>query len=212
MQTGIIDFPWYLPLDSLPKASCMSLGCPWSLHFAIWQLILLAISSPMRTAMHCQGPASAESRDTLRMNGVSERWHGETKLRWSGICSFIFKRNFYTLSYTFPKVKDQSHAESAQHSISFDLYRNQAVFYIPFHLQGSYVMYIIFWPGGLLTFYDPFLVKIGQPENLFSLKVFFLYFFNLCHPQKVLNKVIFLWSKGAVGYNNNKKELINSKV
>ena len=63
-----------------------------------------------------------------------------------------------------------------------------------------------------MTFYDPFLIKVGQPENLFSLKVFFLYFSNLCHPQKVLNKVIFLWSKGAVGYNNNKKELINSKV
>ena len=106
MQTGIIDCPWYLPLDPLPKASCMSLGCPWSLHFAIWQLILLAISSPMRTAMHCQGPASAESRDTLRTNGVSKRWHGETKLRWSRVCSFIFKKSFYTLSYTFPKVKD----------------------------------------------------------------------------------------------------------
>ena len=67
-------------------------------------------------------------------------------------------------------------------------------------------MYIIFWPGGLLTFYDTFLVKVGQPENLFSLKVFFLYFFNLCQPQKVLNKVTFLWSKGAVGYNNNNKK------
>ena len=61
-------------------------------------------------------------------------------------------------------------------------------------------MYIIFWPGGLLTFYDPFLIKAGQPENLFSLKVFFLYFSNLCHPQKVLNKVTFLRSKGVVGY------------
>ena len=53
-------------------------------------------------------------------------------------------------------------------------------------------MYIIFWPGGLLTFYDPFLIKVGQPENLFSLKVFLLYFSNLCLPQKVLNKVTFL--------------------
>ena len=62
-------------------------------------------------------------------------------------------------------------------------------------------MYIIFWPRGLLTFCDPFLVKVGPPENLFSLKVFFLYFSNLCYPQKVLNKVTFLWSKGVVGYN-----------
>ena len=50
-------------------------------------------------------------------------------------------------------------------------------------------------------FYDLFLIKVGQPENLFSLKVFLLYFSNLCLPQKVLNKVAFLWSKGAVGSN-----------
>ena len=41
--------------------------------------------------------------------------------------------------------------------------------------------------GGLWTFYDPFLIKAVQPENLFSLEVFFLYIFNLCQPQKVLN-------------------------
>ena len=63
--------------------------------------------------------------------------------------------------------------------------------------------------GGLLTFYDPFLIKVDQPENLFSLEVFFLYTSNLCQPQKVLNRVTFSWSKGAVGY---KKELISSKV
>ena len=31
--------------------------------------------------------------------------------------------------------------------------------------------------GGLWTFYDPFLIKADQPENLFSLKVFFPLFF-----------------------------------
>ena len=65
--------------------------------------------------------------------------------------------------------------------------------------------------GGLLTFYDPFLIKVDQPENLFSLEVFFLYTSNLCQPQKVLNRATFSWSKGAVGYKN-KKELISSKV
>ena len=40
------------------------------------------------------------------------------------------------------------------------------------------------------TFYDPFLIKTAQPENLFSLKVFFLYISNLCQPQKVLNSYI----------------------
>ena len=63
--------------------------------------------------------------------------------------------------------------------------------------------------GGLLTFYEPFLIKVNQPENLFSLEVFFPYTSNLYQPQKVLNRVTFSWSKGAVGY---KKELISSKV
>ena len=52
--------------------------------------------------------------------------------------------------------------------------------------------------GGLWTFYDPFLIKAVQPENLFSLKVFLLYF---SQPQKVLNRVTFSRSKGAVSYN-----------
>ena len=52
--------------------------------------------------------------------------------------------------------------------------------------------------GGLWTFYDPFLIKAAQPENLFSLEVFLLYF---SQPQKVLNRVTFSQSKGAVGHN-----------
>ena len=62
-------------------------------------------------------------------------------------------------------------------------------------------MYIIFWPGSLLAFYDPFLIKVDQPENLFSLEVFFLYISNLCQPQKVLNRVAFSRSKAAGSYN-----------
>ena len=46
-----------------------------------------------------------------------------------------------------------------------------------------------------------FLIKAAQPENLFSLEVFFLYISNLCQPQKVLNRVTFSQSKGAVSYN-----------
>ena len=55
--------------------------------------------------------------------------------------------------------------------------------------------------GGLWTFYDPFLIKADQPKNLFSLKVFLLYF---SQPQKVLNRVTFSQSKGAVGHNKEK--------
>ena len=55
--------------------------------------------------------------------------------------------------------------------------------------------------GGLWTFYDPFVIKAAQPENFFSLEVFFLYISNLCKPQKVLNRVTFSRSKGAVSHN-----------
>ena len=96
----------------------------------------------------------------------------------------------------------QGHGESAQTLQQFCPYRKQDFFCMPFHKQGSYVMCIIFWPGGLLTFYDPFLIKVDQPENLLSLEVFFfLYISNLCQPQKVINRVTFSWSKGAVGHN-----------
>ena len=69
--------------------------------------------------------------------------------------------------------------------------------------------------GGLWTFYDHFLKKADQPENLFSLKVFLLYF---SQPQKVLNRVTFARSKGAVGHKKRKNQLaqrsdvVNSKA
>ena len=53
-------------------------------------------------------PSSHPERRTERekeRKGKKE-WHGETKLWWSRVCSFIFKRSFYTLRYTFPEVKD----------------------------------------------------------------------------------------------------------
>ena len=53
----------------------------------------------------CWGPASAKSRDTLRMNGVGEKKERERMTRGgealvSKARSFIFKRSFYTLSCT----------------------------------------------------------------------------------------------------------------
>ena len=116
----------------------------------------------------CHGPASAGSRDTLRMNGICERDDtGRPSLGEAGSVALFSKGAFIPWFTHFQKWKMQSHAESAQRYISLNLYRNQDVFCISFHLQGSCVMYIIFWPRGLLTFYDPFLIKAGQPENLF---------------------------------------------
>ena len=63
--------------------------------------------------------------------------------------------------------------------------------------------------GGLWTFYDALLIKASQPENLFSLEMFFLIFLIYVSLKKVLNRVTFSGSKGAVSY---KKERISSKV
>ena len=57
------------------------------------------------------------------------------------------------------------------------------------------------------TFYDPPLIKTAQPENLFSLKVFFLYISNLCQPQKVSNKVTFLTEQRCSNLQQRKNQL-----
>ena len=68
--------------------------------------------------------------------------------------------------------------------------------------------------GGLWTFYDSFLIKADQPENLFSLKVFLLYF---SQPQKVLNSYI-LTEQRCSGSQQRKNQLaqrsdvVNSKA
>ena len=63
-----------------------------------------------------------------------ERKTQRPELWWSGIRCFIFKRGFYTLSYTFLEMKD---AESAQYYISFTFIKTRTFFCLPFHLQGS---------------------------------------------------------------------------
>ena len=103
----------------------------------------------------------------------------------------------------------QSHAESAQHSISFNLDQNQVFSCIPFHKQGSYVLYIIFRPRGLLTFYDSFLIKVGQPENLFSLEAFFPLNSLICITLRIIKQLHFYRAK--LQWVTTKKELINSR-
>ena len=61
--------------------------------------------------------------------------------------------------------------------------------------------------GGLWTFYDPLLIKAAQPENLLSLKAFFLYISNLCQPQKMLNKVTFLMEQRCSELQERKNQL-----
>ena len=94
-----------------------------------------------------------------------------------------------------------------KHYICFVFIETRIFFCNPF--PQMMLCTLSFGLGGLWTFYDPLLIKAAQPENLFSLEVFFLYISNLCQPQKVLNRVTFSQSKGAVSY---KKEPISSKV
>ena len=64
--------------------------------------------------------------------------------------------------------------------------------------------------GGLWTFYDPLSIKAPQSENLFSLEVFFLYISNLCQPQKMLNRVIFLTEQRCSELQERKNQLAQS--
>ena len=95
----------------------------------------------------------------------------------------------------------QSHAESAQTFQQFCPYRNQDFFLHIFPInKGPMLCTLSSGLGGLLTFYDPFLIKVDQPENLFSLEVFFLYTSNLCQGIKALfeNKVMGLAHRSLV--------------
>ena len=86
-------------------------------------------------------------------------------------------------------------------------YRNHDFFCIPF--PQKMLCTVSSGLGGLWTFHDPLLIKAAQPENLFSVKVFFLHISNLYQPQKMLSRVTFLTEQSAVRY---KKEPISSKV
>ena len=171
---------------------------------------------------NCWGPAPAGSRGTLRRDGFGirkerqrerERERERERMTWgdqalvSEAHNFIFKRNFYTLTVHRGKWKMQCHAESAQTLHLFCLYQNQDFFLHTFPINN--VVYIIFWPWRpvdiLWLSFDKGCStrKLIFPWNVFS------YISNLCQPQKVLNRVTFSRSKGAVSY---KKEPISSKV
>ena len=102
----------------------------------------------------------------------------------------------------------QSHAESVQTLHQFCLYRNQDFFCIPF--PQTMLCTLSSALGGLWTFYDPFLIKAAQPENLFSLKVFFLYISNLCQPESA--KQSYILTEQRCSGSQQRKEPISSKV
>ena len=71
-----------------------------------------------------------------------ERKIQRPELWWSGICSFIFKRKFYALSYTFLKVKD---TESAQHSINFTFIKTRT-FSVHLFINKGLMLCLALWP------------------------------------------------------------------
>ena len=118
----------------------------------------------------------------------------------------IFKKSFYTLICTYRKMKDAKSCRVRLNIPAVLPLWKPGFFLHTFPINKVLTLCTLSSGlGDLLTFYDPFLIKVDQPENLFSLEVSFLYTSNLCQPQKVLNRVTFSWSKGAVGYNNKKR-------
>ena len=86
----------------------------------------------------------------------------------------------------------QSHTESAQTLHLFCLYQNQDFFFSANLSHRQCCVHYLLALEAYGHFMTLFLIKVSQPENLFSLEVFFLYISNLCHPQKVSNRVTFL--------------------
>ena len=134
--------------------------------------------------------------------------HGVTKLQWARPVTLFSKGTFIPSLVHRGKWKMQGHAESAQTLQQFCPYWSQDFFLHTFPTND--IVYIIFWPWRPVDILWPSFDKGCSTRKLiFPWNVFFFYIFNLCQPQKVLNKLYFSRSKGAVSY---KKEPISSKV
>ena len=158
----------------------------------------LGLRSPGKISRHGE-PLCSRWEFSLKRRGRErererELTRGEPDFR-EIVFSFIFQKNFYTLSCT---QRSMDNTKSCRVS-SPDPYRDQAFFCIPF--PQTMLCILSSGLGGLWTFSDPLQIKDAQPENLFSLEVFFLYISNLRQPQKVSNRVTFSRSKGAASYN-----------
>ena len=142
-----------------------------------------------------QGVILKEEQREKRREKEKQEWHGKTKLRWARLITLFSKGTFIPWLVHRGKWKMQSHPVSP--NITSVLSLSKPGFFLhTFPINN--IVYNIFWLWRPVDILWLFLIKVDQPENLFSLKVFFLYF---SQPQKVLNRVTFSWSKGAVGHN-----------
>ena len=123
----------------------------------------------------CRGPASPESRDTLRMNSIGERMTRGDQASVSKARNFIFKRSFYNPDlYIEENERCKVMQSQLKHSSSFALIGTRIFFsaYLSIN-KGLMLCTLSFGLGGPLTFYDPFLIKIGQLKHLLSLEMVF---------------------------------------
>ena len=133
-------------------------------------------------------------------------WHGRPSCFGErGPIALFLKVLLYLVLIHRGKWKMQSHTESAQTLHLFCLYRNQD-FLQTFPIDN---VYSIFWPWRPVNILWPSFDKGCSTKKLIFPWNVFSYISNLCQAQKVLNKLLFSWSKGAVSY---KKEPISSKV
>ena len=133
-------------------------------------------------------------------------WHGRPSCFGErGPIALLLKGAFIPCHIHRGKWKMQSHTESAQTLHLFCLYRNQD---FSANLINN-VVYIIFCPWRPVNILWPSFDKGFSTRKLIFPWNVFSCISNLCQPQKVLNKVTFSRSKGAVSY---KKEPISSKV
>ena len=115
-----------------------------------------------------QGVSLKKKRERQRER---ERKTRRPELWWSGICSFIFKRNFYTLSYTFLKVKD---TESAQHSINFTFIETR-IFSVYLFINKGLMLCLALWPVNISWLFSD---KGWSARELVFPKVFCFFFIS----------------------------------
>ena len=132
---------------------------------------------------------------------------GETSLSSDWLILYCLGKPFILLVVHRDQWIIQNYAASA----ALTLIETRLSLCMPSCIHKSQVIYIIFWPGGQLTFYGPFLIRICQQENLFALKSVVLSKV-WCHSQKALNKLHsyiartqqFITKKSTVIYNKEK--------
>ena len=125
--------------------------------------------------------------------------HKVTKLWWSRPITLFSKGTFIPWLVHRGKWKMQSHTESAQTLHLFCLYQNQDFFLHTFPINN--IVYIVFWPWRPVNILWPSFDKGCSTRKLIFPWNVFSYISNLCQPQKVLHKLHFSRSKGAVSYN-----------